>query len=223
MWCTGLVAPRHVGSSRTRARTRVPCIGRWILNHCATREVPKDQTLNVAYNPHSLTSPASVSLSLSTPCFLSHLSRSVCGSLLPSYFSLPLISFPLSFYPCSFSLFPFLFLIILSSFSFCYPLIVSLSASLSLAPCLPPSLIISILKTCLSMPHILGLCLCCSTCLENPSLLQRHHCHLQLHICSHTHILTHTCLCRVDPNLNFEITSSRKLYLNLPVLFRHLA
>ena len=34
----GLVAPRHVGSSRTRARTRVPCIGRWILNHCATKE-----------------------------------------------------------------------------------------------------------------------------------------------------------------------------------------
>ena len=33
----GLVAPRHVGSSRTRARTRVPCIGRQILNHCATR------------------------------------------------------------------------------------------------------------------------------------------------------------------------------------------
>ena len=25
-------------SSQTRARTRVPCIGRWILNHCATRE-----------------------------------------------------------------------------------------------------------------------------------------------------------------------------------------
>ena len=24
----------------TRARTRVPCFGRWILNHCATREVP---------------------------------------------------------------------------------------------------------------------------------------------------------------------------------------
>ena len=35
----GLVAPRHVGSSRTKARTRVPCIGRWILNHCATRGV----------------------------------------------------------------------------------------------------------------------------------------------------------------------------------------
>ena len=38
MWHTGLVATRHVGSSRNRARTRVPCIGRWILNHCATRE-----------------------------------------------------------------------------------------------------------------------------------------------------------------------------------------
>ena len=38
MWRTGLVAPRHVGSSRTRARTHVPCIGRRVLNHCATRE-----------------------------------------------------------------------------------------------------------------------------------------------------------------------------------------
>ena len=40
LWLTGLVALRHVGSSRTRARTRVPCIGRQILNHCATREAP---------------------------------------------------------------------------------------------------------------------------------------------------------------------------------------
>ena len=38
LWLTDLVAPRHVGSSQTRARTRVPCIGRQILNHCATRE-----------------------------------------------------------------------------------------------------------------------------------------------------------------------------------------
>ena len=37
----GLVAPQHVGSSRTRARTHVPCFGRLILNHCATREVPR--------------------------------------------------------------------------------------------------------------------------------------------------------------------------------------
>ena len=40
LWRTGLVAPRHVGYSRTRDWTRVPCIGRRILNHCATREVP---------------------------------------------------------------------------------------------------------------------------------------------------------------------------------------
>ena len=40
LWRTGLVAPRHVGSSRSRDRTHVSCIGRQILNHCATREVP---------------------------------------------------------------------------------------------------------------------------------------------------------------------------------------
>ena len=40
LWLTGPVAPRHVGSSQTRARTRVPCIGRQTLNHCATREAP---------------------------------------------------------------------------------------------------------------------------------------------------------------------------------------
>ena len=39
LWHTGLVAPRHVGSSQTQARTRVPCICRQTLNHCATREV----------------------------------------------------------------------------------------------------------------------------------------------------------------------------------------
>ena len=38
LWLTGLVATRHVGSSQTRAQTRVPCIGRQILNNCATRE-----------------------------------------------------------------------------------------------------------------------------------------------------------------------------------------
>ena len=34
----GLVAPRHVGSPQTRARTHGPCIDRRILNHCASRE-----------------------------------------------------------------------------------------------------------------------------------------------------------------------------------------
>ena len=38
LWLTGLVAPWHVGSSRTRARTPVSCTGRQILKHCATRE-----------------------------------------------------------------------------------------------------------------------------------------------------------------------------------------
>ena len=38
MWLTGPVAPWYVGSSQTRARTHVPCIGRQVLNHCATRE-----------------------------------------------------------------------------------------------------------------------------------------------------------------------------------------
>ncbi|XP_069901163.1 DNA repair protein RAD51 homolog 2 isoform X3 [Globicephala melas] len=39
-WLTGPAAPRHVGSSRTGARTGVPCIGRRTPNHCATREAP---------------------------------------------------------------------------------------------------------------------------------------------------------------------------------------
>ena len=34
----GLSSLRHVESSRTRDRTFVPCIGRWILIHCTTRE-----------------------------------------------------------------------------------------------------------------------------------------------------------------------------------------
>ena len=46
LWLTGLVAPRHVGSSQTRARTRVPCTGRQTLNHCATREA-----LGLSFNP----------------------------------------------------------------------------------------------------------------------------------------------------------------------------
>ena len=50
LWLTGPAAPRHVGSSQTRARTRVPCIGRQTLNHCATREAPHH--LNVGLYLH---------------------------------------------------------------------------------------------------------------------------------------------------------------------------
>ena len=38
LWLTGRAAPRHAGSSQTRARTRVPRTGRQTPNHCATRE-----------------------------------------------------------------------------------------------------------------------------------------------------------------------------------------
>ena len=36
---SGLAGLQHVESSRSRVRTHVPCVGRQILNHCATREV----------------------------------------------------------------------------------------------------------------------------------------------------------------------------------------
>ena len=46
LWSAGLVAPWHVGSSRTRAQTLVPCTGRRILNHCATREAQNNTFYN---------------------------------------------------------------------------------------------------------------------------------------------------------------------------------
>ena len=39
LWHTGLVAPQHVESSRTRDWTHVPCIGGQILIHCTTSEI----------------------------------------------------------------------------------------------------------------------------------------------------------------------------------------
>ena len=53
LWLTGLVIPRHVGSSQTRARTHVPCIGRQILNHCATREALEVFLYNLGTSPLS--------------------------------------------------------------------------------------------------------------------------------------------------------------------------
>ena len=46
LWRTGLIAPWRVGSSWTKNQTCVPCIGRWILNHWTTREVPAFNILN---------------------------------------------------------------------------------------------------------------------------------------------------------------------------------
>ena len=41
VWCPGLVPLQHVGSSRARDQTRVPCICRQILIHWGTGEVLK--------------------------------------------------------------------------------------------------------------------------------------------------------------------------------------
>ena len=52
LWHMDLVAPQHVGSSRTRDLTHVPCTGRQILNHCATTEVPRFlNILEAVYGP----------------------------------------------------------------------------------------------------------------------------------------------------------------------------
>ena len=40
LWCKGLAAPWHVGSSWIRDWTRVSCTGRQVLYHWATREAP---------------------------------------------------------------------------------------------------------------------------------------------------------------------------------------
>ena len=40
LWHMALPAPRHVEFPRIRDQTCVPCIGRLIPTHCATREVP---------------------------------------------------------------------------------------------------------------------------------------------------------------------------------------
>ena len=48
----GLIALGHVGSSRIRDQTCVPCIGRWILNHWTTREAPAGGNSDARRNFH---------------------------------------------------------------------------------------------------------------------------------------------------------------------------
>ena len=43
LWHMGFVPLQHVGSSRIRDQTCVPCIGRWILIHCTTREALQER------------------------------------------------------------------------------------------------------------------------------------------------------------------------------------
>ena len=52
LWPTGPAAPRHAGSSQTRVRTHVPCIGRQTPNHCATREAPYVCFDRAFWRPH---------------------------------------------------------------------------------------------------------------------------------------------------------------------------
>ena len=53
LWCRGLVAPRHVESSRTRHQIHVPCIGRQIPVHCTTREVQSMLFLRSSLNAYT--------------------------------------------------------------------------------------------------------------------------------------------------------------------------
>ena len=92
--CGVLVAQQHVGSSRTRARTLVPCIGRWILNHCATRGSPKGFSLkhkctaaDLRTNPTSLAFPfwkVQMVLGIAGDCFSSP-GYNMCSPSLPRW------------------------------------------------------------------------------------------------------------------------------------------
>ena len=87
MWRTGLVAPRHVGSSQTRARTRVPCVGRRIINHCATKEALVSGLLRLLFPLH----PA-IFLDLAQPTLSHHLgscSNTTSSEALPSHPDMP--------------------------------------------------------------------------------------------------------------------------------------
>ncbi|XP_073665612.1 cerebral cavernous malformations 2 protein isoform X9 [Tursiops truncatus] len=91
--CTGPVAmahgpaaPRHVGFSRTGARTHVPCIGRRTPNHCANREAP--------------------SLSLVTFFILKSI-LSDMSIATPAFFKFP-FAWNIFFHPLTFSLYVFL-------------------------------------------------------------------------------------------------------------------
>ena len=53
------VSPMPVGSSQTRDQTRVPCIGRWMLNHWTPREA-----LHIDIYDHSLSPPFDINFLL---------------------------------------------------------------------------------------------------------------------------------------------------------------
>ena len=81
---TGLVVPQHVGSSPTRDRTRVSCVGRWILN-CTTR-----QASNASFYSH----PCSNATSSERP------SLSTLYKYTLSFHPYHLLPFPMPFLHC---------------------------------------------------------------------------------------------------------------------------
>ena len=87
LWHTGLVALGHVGSSRTRDRTCVSCIGRWTPNHCATREVPFLQFLS-KNKRHFSFSPRTLLNNIFTVLFyyLLPFFRQIHNSIFPKFF-----------------------------------------------------------------------------------------------------------------------------------------
>ena len=90
LWLAGLVAPRHVGSSRTRAQTRVPCTGRQILKHCATGKVPQyafearsQEYLNVNQNNWKVRSAIILAINV---CFIILWTLSLMNSLFKGFY-----------------------------------------------------------------------------------------------------------------------------------------
>ena len=77
LWYTGLADPCHVGSSWTRNQTHVPCLGRWILYHWATRDAPLFLLLTCRSSLYILDTT-----SLSNLCFVNILSQSVACLLI---------------------------------------------------------------------------------------------------------------------------------------------
>ena len=83
----GLVALWHVGSSQTRARTRVPYTGRQILNHCTTREALQGTfKKQKAIHEHGISLPYPDLLLLPPPEESYGLRQTGITELIPMYF-----------------------------------------------------------------------------------------------------------------------------------------
>ena len=85
LWHTGLAAPWHVGSFRTRDHTHFPCMGRWILNHGP----PRKSTIFIIRTPVAGNTAGKSQPALfwvTSPCWSSHLLHSHGSRFLPCLF-----------------------------------------------------------------------------------------------------------------------------------------